>query len=94
MIGRVDRNGRALMQVLVRPSDIAAEHEIEVWIDTGFNGDLVLTQQQIDVLELPHSGTVKAVLADGSQVVLKTYACLVDWFTEERHLEINEMIGK
>jgi hypothetical protein len=43
-------------------------HEIQVWIDTGFNGDLVLPQQQIDALGLPKSGTVKAILADGSEV--------------------------
>ena len=88
MNGHVDNNGRALVDVSVRPSDVAAGREIEAWIDTGFNGDLVLPQQQIDDLALPHSGTVKAILADGSEVALKTYACLIDWFGEERHLEV------
>ena len=59
-----------------------------MWIDTGFNGELVLPRQQIDKLALPHSGTVKAILADGSEVALKTYACLIDWFGEERYLEV------
>ena len=31
-----------------------------VWIDTGFNGDLVLPQRQIEDLALRESGTVKA----------------------------------
>ena len=55
MIGHVDNNGRALVTVTFRPSDVAATREIQAWIDTGFNGDLVLPQQQIDDLAMPHS---------------------------------------
>lgn len=33
-------------------------------------------------------GTVKAILADGSEVTLKRYVCLIDWFGEERDLEV------
>lgn len=88
MNGHVDRNGRALVTVSVRPSDAAAAREIPAWIDTGFNGDLLLPQPQIDDLALPHSGTVKAILADGSEVSLKTYECLIDWFGEDRLLEV------
>lgn len=88
MNGHVDRHGRALVTVSVRPSDAGAAREIEVWIDTGFNGDLVLPQQQIDDLALPQSGTVKAILADGSEIALKRHVCLIDWFGEERDLEV------
>ncbi len=88
MNGHVDNDGRALVTVSVRPSDDAASHEVEAWIDTGFNGDLVLPQQQIDDLRLPPSGTVKAILADGSEIALKRYACLIDWFGEKRDLEV------
>ncbi len=45
MKGHVDNIGRALVIALVRPSDAAAIREIQVWIDTGFNGDLVLPQR-------------------------------------------------
>jgi clan AA aspartic protease len=88
MNGHVDRSGRALVNVSVLPSDSAAASEIQTWIDTGFNGDLVLPQKQIDDLALSHSGTVKAILADGSEVALKTYSCLIDWFGERRYLEV------
>lgn len=88
MNGSVDSCGRALVSISVRPSDVAVAHEIRVWIDTGFNGDLVLPQQQIEDLTLPESGTVKAILADGSEVALKRYVCLIDWFGEERDLEV------
>ncbi len=60
MNGHVDSYGRALVAVSVRPSDVTAAHDIQAWINTGFNGDLVLPQQQIDDLALPHTGTVKA----------------------------------
>lgn len=62
MNGHADSYGRALATVSIRPSDVAAAHDIQVWIDTGFNGDLVLPQQRIDDLALPPSGTVKAFL--------------------------------
>ncbi len=88
MNGSVDRCGRALVGVSIRPSDVAAAHEILVWIDTGFTGDLVLPRQQIEDLALPQSRTVKAILADGSEVTLKRYVCLIDWFGEERELEV------
>ena len=88
MKGRVDRLGRALVTVSVRPAASAAAHEIQVWIDTGFNGDVVLPQQQIEDLALSESGTVKAILANGSEVTLRRYVCLIDWFGEERDLEV------
>ena len=88
MNGRVDQHGRALITVSIRPSDVAAAHEVEAWIDTGFNGELVLPRQQIDDLALPKSGTVKAILADGSEIALERYACIIDWFGEVRELEV------
>lgn len=70
MNGHVDSSGRTLVPVAIRPSDLAAAREVPAWIDTGFNGDLVLPGQQIEDLELPSSGTLKAILADGSEAVL------------------------
>ncbi|MDA1049752.1 MAG: hypothetical protein O3C40_04640 [Planctomycetota bacterium] len=94
MKGQVDNSGRALVTVSVRSSEAAATREIQAWIDTGFNGDLVLPQQQIDDPELPHSGTAKAILADGSEVTLTTHTCLIDWFGEPRQLEVVANDGK
>ncbi len=88
MNGRVDQLGRALVTVSIRASDVAPGHDFDVWIDTGFNGDLVLPQTQIDNLALPQSGTVKAILADGSEIALKRYTCLIDWFGEQHELEV------
>lgn len=88
MIGHVDRQGRAMLKVSMGPSKTAARHELDVWIDTGFNGDLVLSQRQIEEMGLPHSGTAKAVLADGSRVSLKVHVCIIHWFGELRELNV------
>ena len=76
------------MSVSIRPTTGAQINEVEVWVDTGFNGDLVLPRRLIEKLALPASGTVKAVLADGSQVALQTYSCVIDWFDQQRNLEV------
>ena len=31
-------------------------------------------------------GTLKAILADGSEVALQRYTCQIDWFEKEREL--------
>jgi clan AA aspartic protease len=88
MIGHVDDSGRALVAVSIRPTASAEALEVEAWIDTGFSGDLVLPLQQIEDFALPQSGTVGAILADGSQVTLKTHSCLIEWFGKLRELEV------
>ena len=45
MNGFVDTNGRALIQIDLRPTRIQKATPIEVWIDTGFTGDLVLPKE-------------------------------------------------
>jgi clan AA aspartic protease len=88
MKGQVDLYGRALVSVTIQASDLSTGHEIEVWIDTGFTGDLVLPMKRIQELGLPQAGTVKGILADGSEIALQRFACLVDWFGERRELEV------
>jgi clan AA aspartic protease len=61
---------------------------LDVWIDTGFTGELVLPKPMIDALILAQSGTVDAILADGTEIELKTYTCLLNWFGQQRRLEI------
>jgi len=88
LTGHVDKFGRALVTVAVGSDDQATRHPVEVWIDTGFNGDLVLSNQLIENLKLKQSGTIKAVLADGSATALERYVCVVDWLGERRELEV------
>src|SRR2546428_13919475 len=62
--------------------------EIEAWIDTGFTGELVLPQDQIAALGLPHSAVVTAELGDGSATVLEVYSCLIEWFGRVQQIEV------
>jgi clan AA aspartic protease len=88
MKGLIDENGRALLTIDVRATSARIASSIEVWIDTGFTGDLVLPKPQLEVLGFPKSGSVDAILADGSPIELNTYTCLLNWFGSERRLEV------
>jgi clan AA aspartic protease len=88
MNGIVDGAGRALLRLRVRNPNDAAEAELDVWIDTGFTGDLVLPQKHVSSLGLPIGPAVKAALADGSETQLDTYTCLLLWFDEWKRIEV------
>lgn len=88
MKGIVDQAGRAILEIQLRSNSSHPFRTISVWIDTGFTGDLVLPQKTIDELGLNPSGTVDGILADGSQTVLTTYHCEIDWFGRIRNLEV------
>lgn len=88
MKGIVDEAGRAILEIQLRSNSSHPFRTISVWIDTGFTGDLVLPQKTIDELGLKPSGTVDGILADGSQTVLTTYHCEIDWFGRIRNLEV------
>ena len=88
MNGLIDAYGRALLAIKIRRDKLQEPTPIEVWIDTGFNGDLVLPRPQIDRLGLQKSGSVDAILADGSPIEVHTYTCLIDWFGREQRLEV------
>ena len=94
MNGHVDHLGRALVTISIRSSHAVETWDLQVWIDTGFNGDLVLPQSEINRLQLLQSGTVKGILADGSTVAMKTYACLIEWFGTPRELEVVANAGE
>ncbi len=88
MKGIVDNGGRALLTLQVWSRVGSENSEVAVWIDTGFTGDLVIPQASIEVLGLQQSGSVDAVLADGSQIELRTYSCVIEWFGNKRNLEV------
>lgn len=89
MNGIVDNGGRSLIAVKLKKtvdsSDVAW---VDVWIDTGFTGELVLPKALIESLSLEKSGSVDAILADGSQTELSTFTCAMDWFGSSKTLEI------
>lgn len=88
MNGWVDSGGRALVFITVKPTAQSSPKQLEAWIETGFTGELVLPQTTIVTLGLSQSGTVRAELGDGSAVVMDTYTCLIDWFGQEKQIEV------
>jgi predicted aspartyl protease len=90
--GHVDRADRALVELKVRATASAKSTTITAWVDTAFTGELVVPRATIDLLGLSQSSVVGAGLADGKQVVLGTYSCVVEWFDEPRQIEVIESV--
>jgi clan AA aspartic protease len=59
-----------------------------VWVDTAFNGGLVLPWEVIDALKLKECSSTSAILADGQQVELPTFTCYLEWFGNEYRTQI------
>jgi clan AA aspartic protease len=88
MKGHVDGSGRAILAVGLKAGSQKVPHEIDVWIDTGFTGDLVVPRIIVDRLALQQTGTIDGILADGTQVLLETFHCEIEWFGMHRGLEL------
>src|SRR3954454_8280429 len=67
-----------------RPIDWAAtwhqqQLEIEAVVDTGFNGFLTLSHEDILTLDLASAGKRRATLANGAAIALDVYLAQVKW---------------
>ena len=80
MIGLVDESLRALLDISVAATADVPSEPLTVWIDTAFNGGLVIPHSQIARLRLKQAATTQAILADGQVVDLETYSCFLEWF--------------
>jgi clan AA aspartic protease len=90
--GLVDDKLRALISVSVAATNAGDRTELAVWIDTAFNGGLVIPHKHIESLGLVKESSAEAILADGKTVELETYACFFDWFgaTYETQIVAND----
>ncbi|MEZ6099465.1 MAG: hypothetical protein R3E01_10875 [Pirellulaceae bacterium] len=88
MIGFVDEELRALLQVQVSAEKGGEKTPLDVWVDTAFNGGLVIPRDRIAVLGLSKSSSTEAILADGQLVELETFACYLDWFGTEYRTQV------
>ncbi len=80
MNGHVDGQLRALISIPVAPSEGGEQQKVLAWVDTAFNGSLVIPKRLIEQLRLVKESATEAVLADGKTVELETYGCFVEWF--------------
>jgi clan AA aspartic protease len=86
--GTVDDNRRALIEVQVGATRDGPKSAIVAWIDTAFNGGLVLPKREIELLGLNEDSLTSAILADGQLVDLPTYTCYLDWFGKSYRTQV------
>jgi clan AA aspartic protease len=86
--GIVDSELRAMIEVSIGSTRGTNKSVIMAWVDTAFNGGLVLPRQIINELQLKEYSSTSAILADGQQVELPTYTCYLDWFGNEYRTQI------
>lgn len=80
MTGRVDGQSRALLRVPLAASRDGPRQDLEVWVDTAFNGGLALPRPVVAGLGLPQEASTDAILADGRTVTVELFGCYLDWF--------------
>lgn len=94
MIGIVDEQNRALMDVPVQRTLNSQQVSVTAWIDTAFDGHLVFPKRLIEELDLESLVETEAILADGRRVTLETFICYVDWFGNLIPLQVVANDGK
>lgn len=94
MNGLVDDKGRALLNVPISKQQDDTYTPVTTWIDTAFDGHLVLPTELINSLNLESLAETDAILADGSQVTLETYLCYLDWFGKRIPMQVIANDGK
>jgi clan AA aspartic protease len=85
--GVVDDALRALVTVSIGSSRESPKQAIALWVDTAFNGTLVIPRQVIEKLGLQKATVTEATLADGSTVALETFTCYLDWIGTTRRTQ-------
>lgn len=94
MNGFVDESLRALLDVSVAVDKDAHKETIRVWVDTAFNGGLVIPRPLIERLGLKQASTTQAILADGHAVDLETFTCHIEWFGNTYRTQVVDNDGE
>lgn len=66
---------------------------INAWIDTAFDGHLVMPKAEIERVGLGVLADTDAVLADGSIARLRCYYCVVEWMGQISPAQVVENAG-
>jgi clan AA aspartic protease len=89
----VDEENRAMVEVQVANHARTERQPIQAWIDTAFDGYLVMPKSEIEPLSLGVLADTDAVLADGSTTRLRCYYCVVEWLDQIVPVQVVENIG-
>ena len=90
--GKVTANREAVIELEVVGSEQRKER-VKAAIDTGFNGDLTLSKDLVNSLELRPAGNRIATLGDGNTVILDVYLARVIWHEQEREVLVLQADG-
>lgn len=90
--GKIVNNQEATIELEV--AGVVHPQKIEVVVDTGFTGELMLPGDLIEILGLPRVGEIRIILGDGSQADLDMYLAVIVWRDEKRIVQTLRTDGK
>lgn len=88
IIGAVNTYREAVIRLVIGNVQ-GQSQEIDVVVDTGFNGALTLPPDLIKALGLPFRRSGRALLADGSETLFDVYEAIVDWDGQARRVSVD-----
>jgi clan AA aspartic protease len=86
--GYVDRSTSAPFVKIKVISPTDEEIELPAMIDTGYNGEVILSEERIQTLGLEFLGTIDTELADGEIVELDLFKGRIKWFNKIREIAV------
>ena len=89
----IDKENRALVEVSIASHAKANRESIDAWVDTAFDGHLVMPKSEIERLGLGVLADTGAILADGTTTRLRCYYCVVDWMDQTIPIQVVENVG-
>ena len=89
----IDKENRAMVEINVANHAKSQRETANAWIDTAFDGHVVLPKSEIERLKLGVVADTDAILADGSTVRLRCYYCIVDWLGRTIPIQVVENNG-
>ncbi len=89
----IDNQNRAMVEMSIASHARSKREKVEAWIDTAFDGHLVMPKSEIVRLGLGVLADTDAVLAGGSTTRLRCYYCVVDWLGEMTPIQVVENAG-
>ena len=89
MIGVVSELNRAMLRVSLHPdAHSTTPVELDAWIDTGFEGDLLVPESLLIQHAFVSLGPTQIDLADGQTRQMETYNGWITWFGVRRGILI------
>lgn len=89
----IDNENRAIVEVNIASHAKAKRQIVNAWIDTAFDGYLVMPKSEIESLCLKVLADTDAILADGTTTRLRCYYCVVDWLDQSLPVQVVENVG-